>query len=152
MYFKKMLLVNYPRLPIESVNALTSISNKLLSIAINGNGKFQDLGSWEILDLYSSSNPNPFRNILVRGAGQSRYNPMKWEGAHNLRNAMSKQMERYDLFAEQIKLGVLLTDIWRPVELYEYSKSIEKFEKTGICSIAILFSGGSAVPIKWPWR
>jgi hypothetical protein len=151
-YFKKVLLLNYPMLSIDSVNALINISNEILSIAIHGNKKFQDLKNWQILDQYSSSNSIRYHNILVRGAGQSRYNPMRWEGTYSLKNALAKQIEWYDLFIEHTKLGVLLTDIWRPVELFEYSKSIEKFENFGINSVVILFSGGSVIPVKWPWR
>ena len=150
--FLKIVLSSYPKLSLESENALANISHEIMNIAIYGNGKFHGLKNWKILDQYSDPISKPSQNILVRGAGQSRYNPMKWEGAYNLKDALARQIEQYDLFSEHMKLGVLLTDIWRPVELYEHAKSIEKFERMGISSIAILFSGGSAIPIKWPWR
>ena len=150
--FKQMLLSSYPKLSISQVNTLVAISHEILNIAICGNEKYHRLENWSIIDAHTVTPSHHSENILVRGAGQSRYNPMKWERAYNLKDALAKQLEHYDAFKDCTKLGVLLTDIWRPVELYEYAKSIEKFERLGISSVAILFSAQSAIPIKWPWR
>jgi hypothetical protein len=152
LIFEKMVLNSYPKLPIESKVALMEISHDILNIAIYGNRKFQSLQNWTILDLHSALHFEVSPYLIVRGAGQSRYNPMKWDGAHKLNDALTKLTEQYVAHSSRIKFGILLTDIWRPVELYEHVKSIEKFEQMGINSIAILFSGGSAIPVKWPWR
>jgi hypothetical protein len=142
----------YPNLSTSNLAAISNISSNILEIAKHGNEKFSSLQNWSILDCLKSLPMGDTQNILVRGAGQSRYNPMKWEGAFNLKNALTSQISQYQKFPDRLKLGLLVTDIWRPVELYEFIGPIEQFERVGIISIPILVSGHLALPLKWPWR
>ena len=151
-HFEKSLREIYPKLGKHRLDSISLISENILEIATHGSQKFSNLSNWEIIDRNRTTPLSPAKNILVRGAGQSRYNPMKWEGAYNLKEALKAQVSFYENSLGKTELGILVTDIWRPVELYEYINPIEKFERLGIHSIAILVSGNLALPIKWPWR
>ena len=150
--FIKALKNNYPNLTPKKIAAIISILNDIPSIAKFGDSSSQNMNNWfmvsQDLDVKLQSNTT----LICRAGGKSRYNPMKWEDAFNLKEGLTHLIRSYSVNQQQISLGILLTDIWRPVELYEYAKQIEKFERLGISSIAILFSGSSVMPIGWPWR
>lgn len=150
--FTDVLQNNYPNLSAEKIASIISIRDDITSIAQFGRVANGGMANWFIID--ERSNPLQISNagLICRAAGKSRYNPMKWEGAFNLKAGLDNLISHYSHSQQHISLGMLLTDIWRPVELYQYAKEIEKYELMGINTIALLFSGKSITPIGWPWR
>ena len=150
--FTEVLQNNYPNLSPEKISSIISIYDDITSIAQFGRVANEGMAKWLIIDEGLSPTPTSKAGLICRAAGKSRYNPMKWENAFNLKEGLDNLISYYSENQQHITLGMLLTDIWRPVELYQYAKEIEKYERIGINTIAILFSGSSITPIGWPWR
>lgn len=150
--FTNLLHSNYPNLSAEKITAIISIYDDIASVAQFGRVGNEDIANWLIIDEESSPTPTSKAGLICRVGGKSRYNPMKWENAFNLKEGLDNLIRHYSDSQQLISLGMLLTDIWRPVELYQYAKEIEKYERIGINTIAIIFSGRSITPIGLPWR
>jgi hypothetical protein len=150
--FSKLLINNYQGLTAGKIAKIVSILNDIPSLTGFKSGDITKLNSWMILGEEFDFTLKQNVGVICLAAGKSRYNPMKWENAFNLKQGLGKLIDCYSENHKHISLGLLLTDVWRPVELYEYAKEIEKFERLGVDTIAILLSGNSITPIRWPWR
>lgn len=150
--FNEMLQNNYPNLSKGKISLINAILDDIPFIAKIGKGSDKNMEHWSMIGDEFDVPEDKNKVVICRAAGKSRYNPMKWENAFNLKEGLGNLVTFYSKNQQNNLLGILLTDIWRPVELYEYAKEIEKYERLGISSIAILFSGKTMVPIGWPWR
>jgi hypothetical protein len=150
--FSKLLTNNCQSLTAEKAAKISSILNDIPSLDMIKRGDKVSIEGWMILGEKYDFTMKHNIGVICLAAGKSRYNPMKWEGAFNLKQGLGNLIACYSENHQHISLGLLLTDVWRPVELYEYAKEIERFECLGINTIAILFSGKSITPIAWPWK
>jgi hypothetical protein len=142
----------HPLLQESTYAFLSNISNDLNQIAKIGSKYKLDRADFFIIDQNTKliSKPSPF--VIVRCAGFSRYNPMRWEDALNLRDGLKNLTNYYEKYQNIIQVGLLLTDVWRPVELYEFFGQLEKFSLQGIQTLPILCSGNMGFPLKLPWN
>jgi hypothetical protein len=92
------------------------------------------------------------RNILAIGADQSTFYKQRWKNSYSLGEASAYLLDYYERCKFITKLGVLLTDVWRPSSLSHWSHIYEMYETMGIQSVALLYSGHQITPIRWPWR
>lgn len=141
-----------PFLQDSAYSFLSSIDHDLNQIAKIGSKCKFSKDNFFILDQNTKSNftPNPY--VVVRCAGFSRYNPMRWEDALNLRDGLKLLIEYYEKHQKIVELGLLLTDVWRPVELYEFFQPIEEFSHRGVLTLPLLYSGNMGFPLKLPWH
>lgn len=142
----------HPYLQDTTYSFLSSISNDLNQIAKIGSKSKFIRDDFFIIDQNSKSISTPSPYVIVRCAGFSRYNPMRWEDALNLRDGLKFLIDYYDKHQKLIQFGLLLTDVWRPVELYEFFGPLENFSLNGIMTLPILYSGNTGFPLKLPWH
>ena len=92
------------------------------------------------------------KNVITLTSDLSNRFPFKWNNAFSLTIGLDNLINYYIKCQGITKLGLLITNVWRPGALFSYFPDIEGFENKGIQSVAILISGNSAIPMPWPWR
>ena len=83
---------------------------------------------------------------------KSNFYKQRWKNAVSLEDANIYLLDYYERCKHITKLGVLLTDVWRPSTLSRFSHIYGMYETMGIQSVALLYSGNQINPIRWPWR
>ena len=76
----------------------------------------------------------------------------RWKNVHTLDQASVFLLDYYECCKDITKLGVLLSDVWRPSSISRWGHIYEMYEGMGIQSVALLYSGQQITPIRWPWR
>jgi len=142
----------YPDLTVANHNALATLLERL-QITLVDHGYILDSASdWPIISPEGTSNLVCSRNILAIGADKSTFYQQRWKHAQTLEQANIHLLDYYEKCKNIIRLGVLLTDVWRPSVLSRWADVIEMYETQGIQSVALLYSGQQIMPITWPWR
>jgi hypothetical protein len=150
--FKDLLQHSYPNVSIENQNSVLSISETVRKIiSSSSEGGSISAPDWAVLSPSGSQHNACVRNIMTFASDRNRFAP-QWGDSYKLTDAVEGILKYYKACEQITKLGVLVTNVWRPGELSRYRVDIENFETKGIQSIAILISGNSALPITWPWR
>jgi len=151
--FRDLLKHSYPNLTPENELSILDIFEILQSISnpdFNQSENF--ITDWSILNKNGSSNTACMKNVITLTSDISNRFPLKWNNAFSLTNGLDSLINYYTKCLGITKLGLLVTNVWRPGELFSYCPDIESFENKGIQSVAILISGNSVLPISWPWR
>jgi len=150
--FKDLLQHFYPNLTIENQNSVLNISEAAQKI-ISSSSESGSISApdWVVLSPSGSKHNACIRNVMTFASDRNRF-ASQWRDSHKLTDAAEGILTYYKACEKITKLGVLVTNVWRPGELSRYRLDIENFEGKGIQSVAILISGNSALPISWPWR
>lgn len=142
----------YPNLTLANYNELATLLEKLYMTAVD-HGCFANATSdWPVISPKGNSNGACSRNILSIGGDRSSFYKQRWKNVYTLEEASVYLLDYYERCKHITKLGVLLTDVWRPSTLSRWSHVFEKYETIGIQSVALLYSGHQISPIRWPWR
>jgi hypothetical protein len=151
--FKQLLSDTYPELSAESVSAILDIFEKILPTATNeSRGDSAAIPDWAVLEPDAQSNALCARKILVTASDKSNRFQFGWKNSYKLKESVEVLLNYYQSCQHITKLGVLVTNVWRPGEISLYASGIDAFESRGIQSVAIIASGTSLLPICWPWR
>lgn len=147
-----ILTQSYPNLSITNHNELMTLLERL-QLTLTGRGYHPNpSGDWPIISPNENGSLLCNRNILAIGADKSAFYKMRWKNAYPLEQAYVYLLDYYEKCHNITKLGVLLTDVWRPSVLVRWGDKYERYESQGIQSVALLYSGGQIIPIPWPWR
>ena len=150
--FKDLLQHCYPNLTIENQNSVLNISEAVQKIISSSSESCSiSVPDWVVLNPSGSQHNACIRNVMTFASDRNIFAP-QWRDSHKLTDAVEGMLTYYKACEKITKLGILVTNVWRPGELSRYRLDIENFEVKGIQSVAILISGNSALPISWPWR
>jgi hypothetical protein len=142
----------YPNLTVANHNELATLLEHLNKTAVD-QGPFPSAASdWPIISPKGNINGACSKNILSIGGDRSSFYKQRWKNVHSLDHASVFLLDYYERCKHITKLGVLLTDVWRPSTLSRWSHIYEMYETMGIQSVALLYSGHQITPIRWPWR
>ena len=142
----------YPNLTVANRNELATLLERLHMTAVD-HGSFQNgAGDWPIISPKGNSTGLCSRNVLSIGGDRSSFYKQRWKNVHTREEASVYLLDYYERCKHITKLGVLLTDVWRPSTLSRWSHIYEMYETMGIQSVALLYSGHQITPIRWPWR
>jgi len=142
----------YPNLTKDNHRALDNLLQRLNPEALNDGKQIELTNGWPIISPTGNSNGMCNRNILSIGGDKSSFYKQRWKNVYSLEEASLYLLDYYERCKHITKLGVLLTDVWRPSTLCRWSHIYEMYETTGIQSVALLYSGHQITPIRWPWR
>jgi hypothetical protein len=133
-------------------NELATLLERLHMTVVD-HGSFSNCATdWPIITPNGNSSALCNRNILAIGADKSTFYKQRWKNANSLEQAYVYLLDYYKKCQNITKLGVLLTDVWRPSTLSRWGHIYEMYETMGIQSVALLYSGHQITPIRWPWR
>jgi hypothetical protein len=142
----------YPNLTPTNHKELVTLLESLHMTVID-QGSFPSAASdWPIISPKGNSNSVCNRNVLSIGGDKSSFYKQRWQNVYTLEEASVYLLDYYERCKHITKLGVLLTDVWRPSTLSRWSHIYEMYETMGIQSVALLYSGHQITPIRWPWR
>ena len=142
----------YPSLTVTNHNELATLLESLQMTVVD-HGAFPCAASdWPMISPKGNSNGVCSRNILSIGGDRSSFYKQRWKNVYTLEEASVYLLDYYERCKHITKLGVLLTDVWRPSTLSRWSHIYEMYETMGIQSVALLYSGHQITPIRWPWR
>lgn len=142
----------YPNLTAANHNELATLLEGLQMTMIDRRLFPNTTSDWPIITPNGNSPALCNRNILSIGADKSTFYKQRWKNAHTLEEASVYLLDYYERCKHITKLGVLLTDVWRPSTLSRWGHIYEMHETMGIQSVALLYSGHQIAPIRWPWR
>jgi hypothetical protein len=142
----------YPNLTVANHNELATLLERLQMTLIDHGYFPSSVSDWPIIAPNGNGSTLCNRNILAIGADKSTFYKQRWKNAYPLEQAYVYLLDYYEKCQNITKLGVLLTDVWRPSVLSRWSNLYEHYENQGIQSVALLYSGGQITPIRWPWR
>jgi hypothetical protein len=150
--FKGLLHHSYPNLTIENQNSILTTYEMVQKI-ISSSSESSSIQAPDWVVLSPSGNPPNacVRNMMTLASDRNRF-ALQWRDSYRLTDAIEAMLAYYKVCGEITKLGVLVTNVWRPGELSRYRMDIENYEANGTQTIAILISGNSALPISWHWR
>ncbi len=69
-----------------------------------------------------------------------------------LRGGIESLLDYYNQCSGNVRLGIVITNVWRPFDLLEYSLDLDYFESYGIKTIFILRCGSKSYPLQAPWK
>lgn len=141
----------YPNLTIENQSELQQLLDEF-SLPIPEKKAVADNLTWPIISPNGSGVGACSRSILAIGGDKSSFYKERWKTAYSLEEASVYLLDYYERCKHITKLGVLLTDVWRPSTLSRWGHIYEMYETMGIQSVALLYSGHQITPIRWPWR
>lgn len=148
----RTLIQAYPNLTATNYNELATLLEDLQMTLID-RGLFPNTNiDWPIIKPSGNSPALCNRNIISLGADKSTFYKQRWRNVYSLEEASVYLLDYYERCKHITKLGVLLTDVWRPSTLSRWSHIYEMYENMGIQSVALLYSGHQITPIRWPWR
>ena len=151
--FTQTLQDRYPNLTKESITAILELPFEIMTDQNDAGSCGNTLNPWSVLQPNSPQAISCSRNVLSIGADQSRWYPNRWKNCYPFDQAMHELVNYYSHCSPITKLGVFLTDCWRPSVLWKYAGAIESYELMGINSVAILTSNKKhPTPMAWPWR
>jgi hypothetical protein len=149
---QSLLGLSYPKLTQDNHRELVGLIDRLKQLDLNTSwDSLLDCG-WPIISPTGNSHGICSRNILSIGGDKSSFYKQRWKNVYSLEEASVYLLDYYERCKHITKLGVLLTDVWRPSTLSRWSHIYEMYEAMGIQSVALLYSGHQITPIRWPWR
>lgn len=69
-----------------------------------------------------------------------------------LRGGIESLLDYYNQCTGNVRLGIVITNVWRPFDLLEYSLDLDYSEFYGIQTIFILRCGSQSYPLQAPWK
>jgi hypothetical protein len=151
--FTQILQDRYPNLPQDSLTAILELPFDLRANQIASGSSGNSQHHWSVLLPDSPKATACMRNVLTIGSDQSRWYPNRWKNCYAFDQALDELINYYTYCSAITRLGVFLTDCWRPSTLWKFAGAIESYELMGINSVAILTSNKKyPTPIAWPWR
>ena len=72
--------------------------------------------------------------------------------AYSFKKALEALIDYYSRCLRITKLGVIVTDVWRPSELFAVEAALDFYEAKGIRTIIILKSNANLHLLNFPWR
>jgi len=72
--------------------------------------------------------------------------------AYSLKKALKALIDYYSHCLPITKLGVVVTDVWRPSELFTFEPALDFYEAKGTPTIIILKSNANLYLLNFPWR
>jgi len=72
--------------------------------------------------------------------------------AYSFKKALEALIDYYSHCLRITKLGVVVTDVWRPSELFAVETALDFYEAKGIPTIIILKSNANLHLLNFPWR
>ena len=75
-----------------------------------------------------------------------------WSMAYTFSNARDALLDYYSRCMRITKLGLIVTDVWRPSELFAVETALDFYEAKGIRTIIILKSNANLHLLNFPWR
>lgn len=72
--------------------------------------------------------------------------------AYSLKKGLEALIDYYSHCLRITKLGVVVTDVWRPSELFAAKTALDYYETKGISTIIILKSNANLYLLNFPWR
>ena len=72
--------------------------------------------------------------------------------AYSLKKSLQALTDYYKACIGMTKLGVIVTDVWRPSELSAFEVALDFYDAKGIQTIIILKSNTSLHLVNFPWR
>jgi hypothetical protein len=156
--FKKLLKASYPNLSDENFSSIIDIQEILDADDFSSSltNSCAATRNWNIISEDKHQQLSCSRSVLTIGGDVSvrLRGDLRLPNALSVKNAMSELFDYYKKCQNICKLGVLITDCWRPSEMlqHHFDQNIEANEILGIQTIAILKSSGKLYPITWPWR
>lgn len=142
----------YPNLTVANNNELATLLEHLQMTLVERGHFPSPASNWPIISPKGNSDGICSRNILSIGGDRSSFYKQRWKNIYSLEEASVYLLDYYERCKHITKLGVLLTDVWRPSTLSRWSHIYEMYEAMGIQSVALLYSGHQITPIRWPWR
>jgi len=142
----------YPNLTKDNHQARDDLFQHLNPETLNDSKQIELTNVWPIISPTGNSNGMCSRNILSIGGDRSSFYKQRWKNVYSLEEASVYLLDYYERCKHITKLGVLLTDVWRPSTLSRWGHLYEMYETMGIQSVALLYSGHQITPIRWPWR
>ena len=142
----------YPNLTPANHNELATLLESLQMTVVDHRSFPSAASDWPMISPKGNSNSLCSRNILSIGGDRSSFYKQRWKNVYTLEEASVYLLDYYERCKYITKLGVLLTDVWRPSTLSRWSHIYEMYETMGIQSVALLYSGHQITPISWPWR
>jgi len=149
-----MILIKrpFPNLTDENRQQVNDLISELEKIRLGDGGPENLDVIWPIISPKGNSTGLCSRNVLSIGGDRSSFYKQRWKNVYTLEEASVYLLDYYERCKHITKLGVLLTDVWRPSTLSRWSHVYEMYETIGIQSVALLYSGHQIIPIRWPWR
>lgn len=151
--FKELLSDAYPKLDAENIREVMYIFETVLT-SVDGERHSGPsvLPDWIVLNPEAYPNAACARNVLVTASDKSNRFHFRLKNSYKLKNAMETLLNYYEICQHTTKLGILLTNVWRPGELSLYASEIDAFDSRGMQSVALMVSGKSVLPVCWPWK
>ena len=144
--------ISYPGLNHANHQELESLISQLNQGILNDDWRPLGDYGWPIISPNGISSGVCSKKILAVGGDKSNFYKQRWKKAHTLEEASVYLLDYYERCKHITKLGVLLTDVWRPSTLIRLGHIYEMYETMGIQSVALLYSAHQITPIRWPWR
>jgi|GEM_PF-2058626 hypothetical protein len=146
----------HPSLTPEDLDALAGLLAHLSggeSMSSTGNGPSGVRAmpvNWAEIVRGPPPNPPPPCQRYVWAFAAERKN---WEHQGlTVKEALAGLVNYYAQCPKVVKLGVLVTRVWRPSELFKFQGDIEASRTRGICSLPLLRSGHGWFLLEWPWQ
>lgn len=114
------------------------------SSSVHNNNSKNDIS---VLSSFGNSPAKCSRVVTVMAKEQK--NRVK---AYTLKKSLQVLTDYYSHCLPITKLGVVVTDVWRPSDLFIFEVPLDYFEAQGIKTIIILKSNRNLFPINFPWR
>jgi hypothetical protein len=151
--FTQTLQDRYPNLTKDSLTAILDLPFETTTNQNDAGSCGNSQNPWSVLLPNAPQAMSCSRNVLSIGTDQSRWYPNRWKNCYPFDRALTDLVNNYSHCSTITKLGVFLTDCWRPSTLWKHAGAIESYELMGINSVAILTSNKQhPTPIAWPWR
>jgi hypothetical protein len=141
----------YPKLTVQNQFELNKLLTELSQQSPSLSTQILDNLDWSKISPNGNSDGLCSRNALAIGADKSRFYKDCLKNSYTLEQSSIYLLDYYERCKHITKLGVLLTDVWRPGTLSRWSHIYEMYDTMGIQSVALLYSGHQITPIRWPW-
>ena len=141
----------YPELTPNNQSELNKLLEDLRGFPNTKDSKVEN-PNWPTISPDGNSSGICSRNVLAIGGDKNNFYKQRRKNVYSLEEASVYLLDYYERCKRITKLGVLLTDVWRPSTLSRWGHIYEMYETMGIQSVALLYSGHRITPIRWPWR
>jgi hypothetical protein len=135
---------------IEAVKAAIE-SNDLSNVKTNGGSSIGNAGSRSkgVTVLTPNGNLPAQCNRIVAVYAREQKNRVR---AYSFKKSLEALITYYSHCLQITKLGVVVTDVWRPSELFAFETDLDFYEDKGIPTLIILKSNANFHLLNFPWR
>lgn len=102
---------------------------------------------WAVIDP-STTHSKCRRNVVAFAIEKK-----DWREGLGLTEALTGLVDYYSRCIGTVKLGLLITDVWRPFEIRQFRHDLELHRRNhGVRSVPFLWSGRHCLPLVWTWQ